>query len=210
MELSEISQLEDRPDDNYENAGQTTFPTNQARLRSRYICTTWTQRLRYFLIRLTSCPVPYLSAKIPVIGGRSAVEVGLMIVISIMVLHKSCENFKKAGKVLDIMLAIMIVLGIRTNLLTIMFGVSFDRAIYVHKMFGLLTMAVTIIHTLHKLNDTGIVLLTFMCVMVASYLVKPFYFELFYYSHIISFMIIAPVSVIHDHKSRYCGYMSIA
>ena len=168
------------------------------------------QKIRYILIRLSSCPVPYLSAKIPILGGRTFVEIGLMIVVCVIVLKKSVRDFKKAGKVLDYLMALMIVLGMRSNILTIMFGVSFDRAIYVHKLMGVLTMAVTVVHALNGLNDTGIVLLSFLCVMTASYLAKPFWFEVFYYSHITSFIIIAPVSVIHDSKSQYGGYMSAA
>lgn len=207
--VSAISSLDD---DDHVGQGTSMRPVGRKQLRGskENFLTLFLQKTRYFLIRLVSCPVPYLSAKIPVLGGRTFVEIGLMVAVCIIVLKKSVKDFKKAGKVLDYLMALMIVLGMRSNILTLMFGVSFDRAIYVHKLMGVLTMAVTVIHALNGLNDTGIVLLSFLCVLAASYLVKPFWFEMFYYSHIISFMIIAPISVIHDSKSQYGGYMSAA
>jgi hypothetical protein len=203
----------DRDSDGRADACTDTRPVNANQLRRAHThhknkCFLLAQHMRYYLIRLMSCPVPYLSAKVPVIGGRTVVEIALMLIVCIIVMQKACEDFKDAGKVLDYLLAVMVILGMRNNILTLMFGISYDRAIYVHKLMGVLSLAVTVVHALNGLNDTGIVLLSFICLMVASYLIKPYWFEAFLYSHIISFIIIAPISVIHDSKAQYFGYTS--
>jgi hypothetical protein len=115
-------------------------------------CMSTYQRIRYFLIRLMSCPVPGLKANIPVLGACTLVDLCLMAIVCSVVLSKSVHNFKKAGKVLDYLIAIMILISMRSNLLTILFGISFERVIYVHKLTGVLTMTVAGVHALNGLN----------------------------------------------------------
>jgi predicted ferric reductase len=74
---------------------------------------------------------------------------------------------------------------------------SFERAIYVHKAFGIITFGVMCVHATTGFNSTGIVLLISIVTVVASYLVKNYHFELFYFSHIAAYLVIVITAIFH-------------
>ena len=53
------------------------------------------------------------------------------------------------------------------------------------------------IHSTKGANTTGIGILSCMCVAAASYFVRDFWFELFYYLHILCYIAILPMIMMH-------------
>jgi predicted ferric reductase len=156
------------------------------------------ERGRYLLVRAFGCPMPGLSSFIPFIGGRTAFEVIVFIFSFFACISKAVEDAEGvAGQTMDKLIFVTVMLAMRNNPLMIVFGMSFERAIYVHKAFGLITFGVMCIHATTGFNPTGIVLLISIVTVVASYLVKNYNFELFYFSHIAAYLAIVITAILH-------------
>lgn len=78
---------------------------------------------RYYIIRMISCPVPGLPSFIPIIGGKTAVE--LVATAAIIVIGTLSSG--TSGKAADYLGAVTILLCMRHNILTLVFGISFER-----------------------------------------------------------------------------------
>lgn len=61
------------------------------------------------------------------------------------------------------------------------------------------------IHSTKGANSTGIGIITCMCVAAASYLVRGFWFELFYYVHILCYIATLPMIMMH-FGAKYFTY----
>jgi ferredoxin-NADP reductase len=53
------------------------------------------------------------------------------------------------------------------------------------------------VHSQKGTNTTGIIILALMCLAAVSYFIKPYHFELFYYTHILSYIAILPIVMLH-------------
>jgi NAD(P)H-flavin reductase len=149
--------------------------------------------VRYYIIRTIGCPVPFLPASVPVIGGRSFIEIFLSAaVIALGVLISG-----GSGAIADYICAVTILLSMRYNILTVLFGISFERAIWWHKVFAVTAIIAVGVHSQKGANTTGIIILACMCLAAVSYFIKPYHFELFYYTHILSYIVILPMIMLH-------------
>jgi predicted ferric reductase len=142
--------------------------------------------------------MPFLSNKVPYVGGRTIIEVILAAFASLVCITLSLENYEGVGgNTLDHLILITILLGMRMNPLNIAFGVSYERALMAHKFFGILILVIMGIHMQAGFNNSGIVLLVCLLILPLSYLAKRWNFELFYYAHIIAYLIIVPAAWLH-------------
>ena len=79
--------------------------------------------LRYYVILAVGCPVPFLKSSVPVIGGRTVIELlGAAATITLGVMLAGTS-----GRSADYLCAITILLCMRNNILTLLFGLSFER-----------------------------------------------------------------------------------
>ena len=91
---------------------------------------------RYWCMRLVSCPVPGLKASVPIIGGRTLVEVICVAVLIFMAISLALPSNQGAGHYGDFFGAATTILGLRNNLLQVLFGISYERALFWHKVMG--------------------------------------------------------------------------
>lgn len=143
------------------------------------------QQLRYHCIRLISCPIPGLSNDFPVIGGRTFIEV--VIIVSIFGLGAvlaTSAGFEDSGEIADVFCAVAVLFGLRNNILELVFGISFERALYWHKMVSFSAILITLYHSLCGMSLSGLALTFGMIVMSLSYFIRHVNFEWFYYVHV--------------------------
>ena len=70
-------------------------------------------------------------------------------------------------------------------------------AIYWHKVMAITAVFAVGIHSTTGNNATGIGILCCMCLASASYLIRTYWFEAFYYVHIVSYICILPLIMLH-------------
>jgi len=115
-----------------------------------------------------------------------------------------------SGSCVQIIGLFVVLFGLRNNFNTIIFGISFERAIYFHKFIGLLFMLGTAFHGYYNLvgsspsnfasgtmNLTGVILAFLVGGIGLSYLVKNKNFEVFYYLHMAMYIATIPVAFLH-------------
>lgn len=148
---------------------------------------------RYVIIRAISCPVPFLRSSIPIIGGRTSVEILCIVALFGLVFSLSGTS----GAVADYLGAVVIILAMRNNILSILLGISYERGLFWHKVVAVAAVIQVGLHSTKGSNTIGIVIITAMCLACASYLIKPYFFELFYYVHISCYLVIIPLGLMH-------------
>ena len=89
-------------------------------------CSSW----RYWCMRLVSCPVPGLKASIPIIGGRTLIEILCFFLLVLMAISLALPDNKDAGEIGDLFGAATTIFGLRNNLLQVLFGISYERALF--------------------------------------------------------------------------------
>jgi hypothetical protein len=153
---------------------------------------------RYLLIRTLTCPAPFMSNNIPYIGGKSILELVLILVVAAgSIALAFASGARGAGSIADYLGGITVVFGMRNNVLTI-FGISFERALYWHKVLATFACVVSLIHGFGcEGNSTGTIVIVLMCLTSAIYFIKPWRFEIFYYFHIGFYAAIIPIAVLH-------------
>jgi hypothetical protein len=162
---------------------------------------------RWWLVRSLTTGVPCLPRWLT--GGKSALELFLIIAAFAITLTISQDllNGKTSGKLAEAVACFMIVSAFRgNNILTIFLGISYERAIQIHKVAGVLTIFLGISHMIivqRKFlyaEKTGIALLCLFTMTAASYLIKKKYFEVFYAYHVASYIAILGVGYRHGPK----------
>ena len=116
------------------------------------------------------------------------------------------------GQVANSLGCIVFLLGMRNNLLSVIFGISFERALYWHKVISYVFMLTVSIHAvLMGIDFSGIVLAALCLFAPISYLFKNTSFELFYYSHIVKNVLIAIFCVGHGapEMTAACGFWGL-
>jgi NADPH oxidase len=175
---------------------------------------------RYLIIRFFTIPLKCLPVSFPFIGGRTLIEllyIILGIVISIAIFSK--QDTDDSGSISTILAGASVLFSLRNNILTIVCGVSFERAMFYHKWAGVFAIITGFIHGYIALwkgdsddghhdrrldgydgppptsvstffnaikdddNFTGFLLLLLMMLTACSYVVKNYWFEIFYYFH---------------------------
>ena len=107
-------------------------------------------------------------------------------------------DFKGAGVICDYIFSITVGLGFRTNVISIFFNMSYERVLYWHKVIGMLSIGIAIIHGFSGWsNMSGLGLFITMGLMAVSYLIKPYFFEIFYYIHILGIILLIIFSFLH-------------
>ena len=94
---------------------------------------------RYHLVRLLSIPVPFVPNKIPIIGGRTLIELFFFIAGAILAIVIGCRwrEGASAGHTCEAIGAVVIIAALRKlGLYSCLFGISFERALIWHKALG--------------------------------------------------------------------------
>jgi predicted ferric reductase len=159
------------------------------------------KNFRYLVVRLISCPIPFIRNDIPIIGGKSFIETAalfLIIIITVIVCFGKKKDAQSLGHIADGLFAATVVLGLRNNVLTFLFGISFERALSYHKWFAIAACVATIFHGISfGPNDTGFILVALFGGMSSLYLLKPYFFNLFYFSHVLFFVVAIIIGLTH-------------
>ena len=106
-------------------------------------------RIRYLLIRYLTCHVPFLPQCTPFLGGHSLLEC-IYLVVGTVILVSYCQigaNIQGSGSITQIAGVACVLLAYRNNIATIYFGISFERALYWHKVIAILALILSAIHT---------------------------------------------------------------
>ena len=157
---------------------------------------------RYLLVRLFGVPIPFLSNRIPILGGKTAADLICCILMITMSYYIPTLNITGLtfAKVADYSFAMLVLCGLRSiNILNLALGISFERAIFYHKLMMPIVFIILVSHSFYRTtpNSTGVLLGTLVGLMGGVYLLKPINFQLFYYSHVALFCIIIMVAAIH-------------
>jgi len=94
------------------------------------------------------------------------------------------EGFEDSGEIADVFCAVAVLFGLRNNVLELIFGISFERALYWHKMVSFSAILITLYHSLCGASLSGFFLIFGMIVMSLSYFLRHINFEWFYYMHL--------------------------
>lgn len=160
-------------------------------------------RMRYYLIRCSS--QPSLPPSFPLIGGRNIIEVTAMSAILAVGIYITIVLGDDAfGEIASWAAGMGVLLGLRNNPLTLVLGVSFERALFWHKLVCLSAVIFSIAHGYlvikkHVEHDTltGIVLFGLMILTSVVYLAKRCSFEVFYFLHLMFLLVITAFCFIH-------------
>lgn len=155
--------------------------------------------MKYLLLKLFSVPTPGLRNSLPIFGGKTLFEVIIMIAVTVITIAVSISaGAETAGVIADLLFAILVLFGLRHNILNIIFGVSFERALYFHKLLVLLGLSATAIHGIGLgANTGGFVLVALIMSTGLIYFTKNTSFELFYYLHVAIYVCICPIAYMH-------------
>lgn len=122
----------------------------------------------------------------------------LLFVIAVLI---SIPNLEGAGSVGDVLGAVTTIFGLRNNLLNVVFGISYERALFWHKVMGCCFIMVIVIHAFEGMNFSGIMMLVAMICMATTYFIKnmsiPHAFEIFYYLHLSCMLLLVVMGMLH-------------
>lgn len=161
---------------------------------------------RYWMIRTLTVTPTFLPHWLTL--RKSALELFLIVAAFVITLTISQDwlNGRDAGLLAQDMACFMIISAFRNNILTIFLGISWERAIQVHKVAGVLTIFLAISHmiiTMRKklyIVKTGIALISLFTATSLSYLIKDRCFEIFYAFHVASYICILGVGYRHGAR----------
>ncbi len=151
------------------------------------------------------------------LGVISAVEVAILAIIFLIALIINiASDYSSSGKINAIVLFAGILLGFKNNIMNLVLGISFERALYLHKCLFMISWLMTFIHGIPQLvgfkfsdvpsNDllsnprvNGLVLFLLMTTqLIYYYVVKIISFELFFYMHIATYGAIIYMAIRHE------------
>ena len=162
--------------------------------------------IKYPIIRLISCHVPFIPSSTPLIGQKTLIELLIICLLLAVGIHLCLAQSYSAGLFADLAYFFTVLVGLRHNLFAILFNVSFERAVQWHKLIAMVGYTYMIIHAYIEGNDsTGVVLAVFFGCMSMLYFVKIYFFEVFYFCHIALLVCSFPVAIAHG-----CVYFPIA
>lgn len=158
---------------------------------------------RYWMVRSLTTSPTFLPHWITF--RKSALELFLIIAMFAITLaiSQGWLNGRTSGELAEDMACFMIISAFKNNALTIFLGVSWERAIQVHKVAGVLTVLLSISHMIINMRERlrivkyGIALLCLFTASSLSYLLKKRHYEVFYAFHIASYFCILGVGFMH-------------
>lgn len=133
-------------------------------------------------------------------------EIAFLGIIFLVVIVKSLSagETEAKGKVVQFVVFFTMLLGLRKNVMQLLFGMSFERAILIHKSFGILAVICMLIHGAPALPEraggTGVPLMILLLLQPLIYItvkVKLTFYEIFRFVHLVSVFIIIIVGAIH-------------
>ena len=167
--------------------------------------------IRYFFVRMLCCPIPFIPQTLPIIGGKTILEIIVsilvMLIVAAMVLTRPDAN--DMGVITQYIGVVMILLALRRISFMSLFGISFERSLYWHKLMALCYLFALMNHGIREgMNSTGVTIGVFSgaTTLIYASAYMNFSFNLFYYFHIMAYIIIAPLAVIHGGK--FFGYIA--
>eukprot|EP01038_Epipyxis_sp_PR26KG_P009358 gene9358-12608_t len=148
--------------------------------------------LRYSIIRTTSVPAPLIGkSSVYLIGGRSMIELLVIIAVFIVVLGMFTigKDGSVSGRTTDFVMAATVLISLRNNVLSVLIGMGYERALLFHKSLAVLAVCCMITHGVSEgFNSSGLACGVLMgCMGLVYFVVKPFSFNLFYFLHIAIF-----------------------
>lgn len=160
--------------------------------------------IRYWIIRYLTCPIPGLKRSIPVIGGKSFLELIISGLVLIMVLVYSLRSDAGGvGQVANYLGMLLILLIMRNNfILSIFMGLSFENAINWHKLIAIALMIAMVIHGVREgFLASGVALASLIgCTSLIYGLNKYLHvinFNVFYFLHLGLYFGIVIAAFIH-------------
>jgi hypothetical protein len=162
-------------------------------------------KFRYWVIRSLTCYIPYVPQWLT--GGKSLLEIILMeLAFMLFIITIQGYDGSSSGHLVADIGCLMIIFALRNNILTFLFGISFERALLWHKAAARLTIILAFIHAYINFKEdsiidgdklTGIPMLVLLITASLSYFIKDKSFELFYYFHIVSYLTVVILGFIH-------------
>ena len=110
-------------------------------------------------------------------------------------------SYEGAGSIGDMLGAVTTIFGLRNNLLNVLLGISYERALFWHKVLGIAFIAVICIHSLEGMNFSGLMMILAMVLMASTYMFKNVSiwhaFEIFYYIHLVGMVLLCGMGILH-------------
>ena len=165
-------------------------------------------KTRYWMVRALTCHVTFLPEWAT--KGKSLLEILFIFATAAIVVCTSQAHLTSltSGLLAEDFACFMIILALRNNIMTMLLGISYERAIQYHKAAGVIAVLLGISHMIHnlrknpkRLEKPGISMLCLFVVTSFAYLLKERFFEVFYYFHISCYICILGVSWKHGAKS---------
>jgi hypothetical protein len=181
----------------------------------------WIYRFRYWFIRTFASPAWHSPPAFlrPIVGGKSFIELFVVFVCYVVLIAAVRKNeVFTSGAISSAVTGVAILFGLRNNILTMLFSISFERALYFHKVFAILCLIVSTFHTVYSLmhstemdtvNITGTALMAVMVAMSLMYVAKHFCFELFYYFHVTIFTGVITVVAAFVHNANILAWAMV-
>jgi len=134
--------------------------------------------------------------------------IGFAAVVSIILAIVSSKT--ASGQIAEYMVFISVLVALRTNALQFMLGVSWERAILVHKSISTVSLVCACVHGIPQLSSSGsailadtrqmsgLIMILLMGMQPLLYVIlKPWNFEVFYYLHLAVYVALVVFAIIH-------------
>lgn len=155
--------------------------------------------LRYKMIKLFTCPLPCIPRSLPIVGGKSFLEIAIALLFVVLFLFLGLSDPLTAGTMASILGLVLVALAARNNIIAMLLGVTFEHAIFWHKALGCLVLALMLIHGIGEgSNFTGLIIGIAMGVMSVLYVASWYgMFNLFYFGHIALYIALIVPAFLH-------------
>lgn len=128
-------------------------------------------------------------------------------VIAAVIVASSTDS----GDIITYLMFITVLIVLRTSILQFLLGISWERGLFFHKSLGTVTLIAAGIHGIPLLpskasdimNDTkvlsGLIIFIMLGIQPILYtLIKPYYFEVFYFLHMAAYIIMIYFGIVHQ------------
>lgn len=161
--------------------------------------------VRYVIIR--NMFVVKLPMSVPLLGGRTISELLAITILVLIGLVGAMSGEEGSGSVASMLGFLLILTGLRYNLLGFFLGISFERALFWHKVLACITLFVSIVHGVVAgfTDPSGLLLILFMLLASLIYAIKHYIFEAFYYLHIGCNIALIPFALAHEASIMALG-----
>ena len=103
---------------NFNESNMEVSPPNTVKFYNQF-------SIKYTILRFFSCPIPFLVNNVPIIGGKTAIEIVLILFALIFIIYIGLTiDGLTMGSVTDYIFATVVCLSIRNYVLTLFFNIS--------------------------------------------------------------------------------------